>query len=223
MVSSMNKKTLGICIAYYKNNEQCEEAFRKLMIRLNSQLTKDMILCIYEDGQVSDWLKQYDKENIRRISNPKNKGVSYARNKIIDYLIDKVNYMLFIDSDDFVDENYLTRMWEYCADNSHDIIESRFYINGDLMPFSKEQVRSCASGSAIKTDVIENHRFDEKLQVGEDTKFMNETVDLRKQRKKYCQDAIYYYQLGINPNSLTKKYERKEISKERKNKGVRRK
>ena len=210
------KKCLGIIIPYYKNSEQCEEKFKELMDRLIPQLTNDMILYVYEDGQVSEWLWEIKNDNFMLESNPINKGVSVARNRGIDYLIDKVDYILFIDSDDYVAQDYLTMVHEYCADRTHDIIETTFYINGRLMGYNPKEVRSCAASSALRTSVIGKHRFKENLQVGEDTEFMNEVVDLTKYRKKYCR-TDYYYQLGVNPNSLIKRYERKEIDKEREN------
>lgn len=218
-----NKKVLGVIIPYYKNSEECEIEFKKLMDILLPQLTDDMILYIYEDGQVSEWLWDINKEkkgliNLMLISDPINKGVSYARNRGIDYLIDKVDYILWIDSDDMVANDYLTMVHEYCADRSHDIIETRFHIKGVVMDYNPKEVRSCASSSALKTSIIGQHRFNENLQVGEDTEFMNEVVDLTKYRKKYCK-SDYYYQLGVNPNSAIKRYERKEIDKERKENG----
>ena len=208
------KKLLGIIIPYYKNSEQCEEKFKELMQCLLIQLTDDMILYVYEDGQVSDWLWEIKNDNIMLVSNPINKGVSYARNSGIDYLIDKVEYILFIDSDDYVAQDYLKMVHEYCADRTHDIIETTFYIKGVLMDYNPREVRSCAASSALRTSIIGNHRFRENLQVGEDTEFMNEVIDLKQHRKKYCR-TDYYYQLGVNPNSLIKRYERKEIDKER--------
>ena len=210
----MSKKCLGIAIPYYKNSEQCEVEFKKLMQCLEPQLTDDMLLCVYEDGQESDWLREIARENLIVFQNPKNRGVSFARNTIIDELIDKVDYILFLDSDDKVADNYLTKVHEYCADRTHEIIETTFYINEVLMDYNPKEVRSCAASSAIATKVIGEHRFKENIQRGEDTEFMNEIVDLTKYRKKYC-PVEYYYQLGVNPNSLIKRYERKEIDKER--------
>lgn len=210
----MSKKCLGIAIPYYKNSEQCEVEFKKLMQCLEPQLTDDMLLCVYEDGQESDWLREIARENLIVFQNPKNRGVSFARNTIIDELIDKVDYILFLDSDDKVADNYLTKVHEYCADRTHEIIETTFYINEVLMDYNPKEVRSCAASSAIATKVIGEHRFKENIQIGEDTEFMNEIVDLTKYRKKYC-PVEYYYQLGVNPNSLIKRYERKEIDKER--------
>ena len=211
----MSKKTLGIAIPYYKNSEECEEHFKILMGVLEPQLTDDMILCIYEDGQESDWLWEFAKnKKITVIYCKINKGVSFARNAMIDYLINQVNYILFIDSDDIVDDDYLTKVHEYCADNTHDIIETGFNVKGQLMDFNPKEVRSCCASTALKTEVIGNHRFKENIQIGEDTEFMNEVIDLSKHRKKYCR-TNYFYKLGVNPNSLIKRYQRKEIGVER--------
>ena len=159
---------IGICIPYYKNSEECEIAFKRLMETLEMQLNDDMILYIYEDGQASQWLLEYkDKENIIIKGSLTNKGVSFARNVCIDYLINKVEYILFIDSDDMVENNYLQVMYEYCADKSHEIIESTFLVNGQLAAFNRNAIRCGVAGSALQTKIIGNKRFDENLQIGE--------------------------------------------------------
>lgn len=210
----MNKLVLGILIPYFKNSEECEETFRHLMIKLSQQITDKMILYVYEDGQKSDWLLEYKQENIIIDGSTKNKGVSYARNKGLDYLIDKVNYILFLDSDDIISNNFLSSTYEYCADNSHEIIEPNFYIREYKTPYDPHKVRCGCAASAIQTRIIGDIRFDEKLQIGEDTKFMEDVCDLSKYRKKLSK-ADYFYQFGINQNSLTKRKERNEIGKER--------
>ena len=210
----IKKVTMGIVIPYYCNSIECELNFKRLMEDLDKQLTDDMILVIYEDGQYSEWLKDYDKPNVKRISYEENKGVSHARNVCIDYLIDKVSYILFIDSDDVVENNYLPKMCEYCADNTHEIIESTFLVKGQLAPFMCDSVRCGVAGSALQTKIIGEHRFNEHLQIGEDTEFMQEVVDLTKYRKKHA-PTQYNYQLGANENSLTMRHIRKEIGKER--------
>lgn len=212
------KYVLGIGIPYYYNSGESEIKFKNLMQKivqtLNFKKRQEILFYIYEDGQVSDWLKEYERDNIIIESCKENKGVSYARNKCLDYLQDKVLYIEFIDSDDTISDNYLAKMYEYCADNTHDIIESAFWFKGNLYPFLPKIKRSGCPGSAFKTNILGDLRFDENLQIGEDTKFMNELVDFSKHRKKYCKEAIYYYNYGANPKSLIVRYERKEIGKE---------
>ena len=216
----MSKKKsyfLAIAIPYYKNSEQCEKAFKKLMEQLNKQLTDDMFLYVYEDGQFSNWLWEYAQnkpQNIKIESNAKNRGVSFARNKMLNYLIDKSEYILYIDSDDYVDDNYLKVMYEYCADMTHEIIECTYIDYHKKFTFEKDKVRSGISGVAFKTSIVGDNRFDENRQIGEDTDFSYRVFDLKKYRKKLAK-TTYYYQYGVNPNSLMKRYKRKEIGEMR--------
>lgn len=210
----MNRKVLGILIPYYKNSQACEDAFKELMEQLDQQLTGDMLLYIYEDGQTSDWLYEYQSFNVKIVSNDTNKGVSHARNEGIDYLIDKVEYILFMDSDDKVSDDYLDMMYKYCADRTHEFVESSFNVNGVLTTYDSKLVRSTPVGTAVKVEVINWHRFDETLQIGEDTNFIHDICDLNLYRKRHA-PTCYFYQLGINNDSLTMRYQRNEIDKER--------
>ena len=210
----MSKKVLGILIPYFANTIQCENAFKELMEVIDKQLTGDMLLYVYEDGQESEWLKKYNSFNVEIVSNKINRGVSYARNQGIEYLKDKVEYILFIDCDDLIEEDYLRVMYNYCADMTHEFVESSFKINGVASAYDRKLVRSGVAGTSIKVSAIGEHRFEEKRQIGEDTDFMHEVCDLSKYRKRHA-PTWYYYRLGINSESLTMRHQRKEIGKER--------
>ena len=212
----MNKKVLGIVIPYYKNSEEAEQAFKVLMEHISKQVTDDMILFVWEDGQLSNWLQRYNKENIIITGSTINQGVAFARNQGINYLINKVKYILFIDSDDWVEDNYLKVMHEYCADETHEVIESTFYVNKAPSQFDANLIRSGAAGSALKTDIIGDIRFKENLEIAEDTNFMNDVINLSRHRKKHA-NTKYIYQYGKNPNSLIMRYNRKEITGKRGN------
>ena len=119
-----------------------------------------------------------------------------------------------IDSDDMVEDNYLKVMYEYCADMTHEIVESTIVIKDQIAKYDPKLIRCGVAGSALQTKIIGNIRFDESLQIGEDTKFMHDVIDLTKYRKRHA-PTKYFYQLGINNNSLTMLHSRKEIRKER--------
>ena len=213
----IKKVVLGISIPYWKNTQVCEDRFKALMEKIEKQITDDMLLCVYEDGQVSDWLVEYQKKLDNKmflIQNPVNYGVSVARNKTLDELIDKCLYILFLDSDDEIADDYLKVMHEYCADNSHEVVESLFSVNGQDAQYNPKLLRCGVAGSAIKTETIGNKRFDEKLQIGEDTKFMKYVVDLSKHRKRLAKTK-YTYLLGTNEQSLTMRFDKKIIGKYR--------
>lgn len=215
-MKSNTHKTLGIAIPYFQITIQCKDVFKILLERIKSQLNDDMILYIYEDGQRSQWLYDFKflRNNIIVESDILNRGVSYARNKCVDYLINKVDYILFLDSDDMIDGDYLENMLNACKKSEYDIYESGFYTLDVKAQFNPNVIRNGVAGSAISSKLIGSTRFDEHLQIGEDTKFMTDIFDLSKNKKQYV-DTNYYYQIGINEHSLIMRYNKKMIGKER--------
>ena len=213
---------LNIAIPYYKNSEECEIAFKKLIEKISFQLLnpklKDVEVYIYEDGQFSSWIWEYATKfplTFKIKSCARNKGVSFARNYMIDKLINKVEYILFMDSDDMIEDNFLSVMYDYCADLTHEVVEPTFQEKRLESKYNPKLIRCGVAGEAIKTSIIGNIRFDEKKQIAEDCDFSHKVIDLTKHRKRHAKTK-YYYQLGINPNSLTMKYKRKEIGEKRK-------
>jgi GT2 family glycosyltransferase len=209
-------KTLGIAIPYYKNSEVCEEKFKILLETIYKQLyyENDILCVIYEDGQQSEWITDYTTNNIIQMYSCINQGVSHARNECIDFLINEVNYILFLDSDDIIDDNYLEKMLKACKNNKYEIYESNFLIHNKKIEFKKNVRRYGVVGSAISTKIINDVRFDEDLQIGEDTKFMIDTFDIEKHNKKLV-NTNYRYNLGVNRNSLTMLYQRGIIKEKR--------
>ena len=214
-------KILGIAIHYYCNSIEAEKAFKDIMrIDLINQVNDKVLVYIYEDGQHIPWLlntiyNSPNKKNFVVDYSIVNKGISYARNKCLEYLKDKVDYILFIDSDDIISSNYIEEMYKACKTKKYDIVESTFIRHGVKHIYNDNEVRTCVAGSAFKSDMLGDLIFDENLQVGEDTKFFKDLVDLSKHKKYYCKDAIYYYNFGVNPNSLIMRFKRNEISKYR--------
>lgn len=203
-------KPLGIVIPYFMITIQCKDVFVKLMEQLKSQMNNSVILYVYEDGQISDWLIEYKSKNIIIDGDGINKGVSYARNRGIDYLIDKVNYILFLDSDDRISDDYISKYLSKCKSKKYDVLESGFYVKEEKADYNPNVLRNGVVGSAFNVKLIGNNRFDESLQIGEDTKFVRSVLDLNKHKKEYV-DTNYYYQYGINDDSLTRRYSKGAI------------
>lgn len=204
----MNYK-LGIIIPYYKNSEECEKVFKKLLEKLNKQLKENVLLCIIEDGQNSEWLEQYVKQNIIIIGLDKNNGVSVARNKGIDLLLDKVDYITFIDSDDDISNDYIQEILTYC-NGEYDLIKTKAYIQNNIIYKNSGDItnRTSVWGYAFKTLLIGTKRFNINRQIGEDSEFFRQVVT--KEVKEVLCNATYYYRYGINNNSLTVRNMKKE-------------
>lgn len=215
------EKILGVVIPYYVNSDICEVAFKKLMEEISKQMKDNIYLVVYEDGQVSSWLSKYLKviHNMILLRDKVNKGLSHARNKCIDQLqILKVDYILFLDSDDYISANYLSEMYEFINNGNADIYESRFFIGKSMeyqIPFRENENRYSVTGQAFNSKLIGKNRFDETIQIGEDTEFMNRVVDPKKIKKIYVGTADYIYNLGLNRESLTMLFQRGLIGERR--------
>lgn len=208
---------LGIGIPYYKNSQECEIAFKKLMKTLEKQIGGNIYLYIYEDGQYSDWLKPYLFGNIKNIYcdyELKNKGIAYARNHLMNIFTytsslvedDKIDYIMFLDSDDMVDCDFISKMYEAAATGKYDMIISRFIMNKKEMFYPK---RCNVAGICLRTEFIKDLKFNEEYNISEDTLFINKVYE--RDPKIFTIDSNYYYNYGINPNSLMKRFERSEI------------
>ena len=203
----MNYK-LGIVIPYYKNSEECEKAFKNLLEKLNKQLKENTILCIVEDGQNSEWIKAYIKQNIIVNCLDTNKGVSFARNVGIDLLIDKVDYMTFIDSDDNISNDYIEEILAYC-NGEYDLIKTKAYIENNINYRNSGDItnRTSVWGYAFKNSLIGLNRFNINRLIGEDGEFFRQVIP--KEFKEVLCNATYYYQYGVNPNSLMIRHSKK--------------
>ena len=206
---------LGIIIPYYKNNLVCERNFKLLMKTLSNQLNDNMILYIYEDGQYSKWLDKYSNYNIYIGFSYTNKGVSYARNQGLNFFknYEVIDYILFLDSDDMIDGNYLKILYQ-SLDKKYDILESRLFIKDRLYKYSDTDIRDGVCGQVIKFDLIKDLRFNENICIGEDTLFMRDLWHNRKLIKKLV-ETNYYYNLGDNRNSLWMRFSRHEIDQDK--------
>lgn len=199
---------LGIGIPYYKNSPECEVAFKKLMKTLNDQVGGNIVLEIFEDGQYSEWLHLYNRGKIEVHSPLIHLGIAAIRNMIKNYILNvkKCDYIMFLDSDDMVDCDFVSKMYTAACTNNYDMIVSRFMMNKKEISYAQ---RSNVAGICLRTDFIKGIHFDENYNISEDTLFIQE-VYKRKPRIGII-DSNYYYNYGINPNSLMMRYERSEI------------
>lgn len=209
---------LAVLIPYYKNSEECEIAFKKLMKTLVRQVTDEVWLIVYEDGQRSEWLREYSKGQIVCNGRLDNVGVARARNILLgaNEMSIQCDYILFIDSDDMVDCDFIKKMLNICRTKEYDMIISDFIYQNQRMDY---QHRYNVAGVCLRTDFIKGIYFDERYNISEDTIFINKVYE--RNPKIFMIDSNYYYNYGINKNSLMMRFERSEIGlmKDEKDKG----
>lgn len=183
---------LGVNIPYFPNNEKAEERAKWLYLkRIHPafEKNKNIIPFMY-----------FDNEGI---------GCGTVRNLINDVLFQKVDYILYIDSDDIIGEDYLEKMYNACLEG-YDVIESKFSIKGHIIPF-KDKLPNHVTGIAYKVDLIKDLRFNENRNIGEDTEY-NTYINENKEFTRMQVDTVYYYDLGYNNDCLTYRYNRGSIT-----------
>ena len=193
---------LSIITPYYKTLEQT----KKLAEGLIPQLTKDTEWIVIVDGceykelcrHFVDLSKIYDNWNITvSILETNSGGASVPRNEGLD--IAKGEYIAFIDSDDYVSDNYIDKILTNLKGQDYMFISWTHRL-GDIIIRQEPPTWNCCVWNCIyKRELIGNERFDPKLRIAEDYDF-NKRV--RRGTHNAIQDILYYYQ--DTPGSLSK-------------------
>ena len=166
-------------------------------------------LLIYEDGQISDWLKSYNTNTTVIGHSTINKGVARTRNILL-FALKNFDYIMYLDSDDMIDCDFIPKMYDLASSGHFDMIVSRFYMNKKEL---FQPTRSNVAGICLRTEFIKDISFNEEYNISEDSQFIEEVYKRNPVIGKI--DSNYYYNYGINPNSLMKRFERSEIGLKR--------
>lgn len=190
-------------------------------ILLNNYSYEIIIVNDGSDDNTLNIIKKYKMRypNIIRIINQKNRGVSSARNNGIANSNGK--YLLFIDSDDYIEDNMIKDLLEN-INNNELIITSIYYnkkivktnyngiinINNNLdilYNLTMNNLINSLHGKLYRRDIITNNNiyFDEELSIQEDLKFNYEYI--KHTSNILFIDKPYYHYITFN-NSLTTKY-----------------
>lgn len=179
---------LSIIIPYYKTYEETI----KLLDILTPQLTNEVEVILIDDGCNENRL---DKYNINIIHLKENHGLSYARNRGIEK--SKGQYIVFIDSDDYVSNDYIetiinkinTSKFDYCyfswkaINKGFDVIITKEPPNWNYAVWN----------AVYKKDYVE--LFDENIRFCEDVPWQN-IMRAKNGTKAIINKILYYYNDG---------------------------
>lgn len=99
-----------------------EEYLKKSIESILNQTYKEFELIIINDcskGNADEIIKSYKDKRIKYIKNKTNKGIGYNRNLGIKE--SKGDYICFIDSDDYIREDFLELMYDKCNKDNLDL------------------------------------------------------------------------------------------------------
>lgn len=118
---------ISIVIPVYNAEKYLSRCLESIL----SQTYKNIEVIIVNDGSTDksqQIIKTYQKKSKKvRVFNQGNVGVSKARNLGIKYC--KGDYILFLDSDDWIDEDYIEKSIDFLKDNKVDLL---------LLPYIRE-------------------------------------------------------------------------------------
>lgn len=218
----------SIIVPVYNAEQFVAETIENL---LKQNVSKEILLV--NDGSTDlslKILKEYsDQYSFIKVIDKPNGGVSKTRNVGINAALGK--YILFVDSDDFIEENILEKClclferydidaaffsYKYCfpgTDKQDISIKYKrtglYTISdwlGDFYNLSQTCIINCIGTTIYKKEILDkfNIRFNENISYYEDIGFCTEYLG-RIQQLYFINETAYWYRF-INSNSLISKY-----------------
>lgn len=183
---------VSIIVPVYKVELYLEKCVNSII----NQTYKNIEIILVDDGspdncgQICDILEKRDKRI--RVVHQKNMGVSGARNAGLDIMTGK--YVMFVDSDDYINDDIVEKLIENITNNNVDISncgiefiyadkrseKSFMGYPQDVVLNQKDALKMFFTASTapfarlFKRDVIDTIRFDTKIKIGEDLVFVTE-------------------------------------------------
>lgn len=211
---------ISVIITVYNS----ENTIRRCLDSVINQTYKDIEIIAINDGSLDNsliLLQEYVKRDNRIVViNQENMGVSAARNVGLSNA--KGDFILFIDSDDWIELDMIDRMFQIFKDNQdcdivfcgHDNADepSKIVIEKDIMyekwdnkkqiiEFMKhKQMTGMLWNKLIRKDLIGGTKFNEKIFYGEDADFLWEI--LKKTNILIKTNEIFYHHV-LDKSSIT--------------------
>lgn len=223
---------ISIIVPVYNTEKYLDKCLNSII----NQNFKELEIIIVNDCSIDNSLKIIKKymkidERIILINKEKNEGLSAARNSGIE--IAKGKYLLHIDSDDWIEQNYFKDMYEYAIANDADIVISDYYknYNNKSSVYIKGQKETndiriekikvienifLFKGSTsvwnklIKIELYKKNKIKHPkgISLGEDLAVIPKLMYYSK--KIVILNKAYYHYIQ-NPLSITKKYDKNKI------------
>ncbi len=148
----MNEK-ISIIIPVYNVERYIEECLDSVI----NQTYKNLEILIINDGSTDRSLeicRKYKKKDKRiRLINQKNMGVAYCRNLGLKKVTSA--YVMFVDSDDYIEENMVATLYKLLKSNNSDIAMCAFK---NILDFSYESNLINDSSFSFDTCVLEGEK-----------------------------------------------------------------
>lgn len=215
-----NNIKISIIVPVYNSEKYLEKCLKSIV----NQTYENIEIILVNDGSTDNSKKicEHFEKNDRRIIliNQDNKGVSAARNIGIELSTGK--YITFIDSDDFVAQNYIEDLYKQCNDKNADLsicgtndIDNNKKIIKTSIKYSnivdaKEAMKELLNekyytgvvwAKMYKKDLFKDIKFNKKIKIAEDLDVLYRVIDKCNLINIDTSKKLYYYR--IRENSAT--------------------
>ena len=157
MTKASKEPLISLIVPVYKVEEYLDKCVESIV----NQTYKNLEIILVDDGSPDNCPKMCDewakKDKRIKVIHKENGGLSDARNTGID--IAKGEYITFIDSDDYIEYNYVDFLYKNLDENKADISMGKQYVR------YPEKVINTGSG---KVYIVNPHDCFDKLLYGED-------------------------------------------------------
>lgn len=217
----MNNIKISVIVPVYNVEKYLDKCLNSII----TQSLKEIEIIIVNDCSPDNSLeiiKKYMKfdKRIVLINKIKNEGLTSARNSGLETA--QGEYILHIDSDDWIEQDYLKDMYETAIKYNADMVISNFYYDYEEKKITYRTDMNYKTGNILKNkEYIENGcfavwnklikkevytknriKFPEGISIGED---LLTTTILKYYSKKIIKLSKAYYHYIQNQNSMTKK------------------
>lgn len=185
-------KIVSIIIPVYNNKEYLKKCLDSIICQTYTNLEVLLLDDGSSDGSyeiMKEYAKQYPKI-IKVIKNKNNIGVSKTRNKALD--IASGDYVLFVDSDDYIDANYIQTLISNIGDN--DIIISGYRRVDDFGKILFERKPNAVDWDRYKYVFVAGKMYKNSFLKKYNRKFIG---------LKIAEDVNFYMQSASLTNKIT--------------------
>ncbi|WP_455674285.1 glycosyltransferase family 2 protein [Phocaeicola sp.] len=213
----MIKGLISIIVPVYNSELYLNRCLNSVLL----QSHKKVEIIIVNDGSTDasySICKNYEQKDKRiKLCDQKNKGISYTREYAVS--LSQGEYIMFIDSDDFIENNSLETLYTTATELQADILISDFYFeqNGRTQKIKSADdinnvIRNYVKGEwavlwrlFFKKDIIDKNNIHFPLGVngGEDYYYTNLLINATS--RVFKTKLLYYHYNYSNVNSFTHK------------------
>lgn len=191
-----------------------EKNLKRCLDSVVKQTYKNLEVILIDDGSTDDSFeicRDYAGRYGWNVLHIANGGVSNARNIGLDKSSGK--YVMFIDSDDYISENYIEALYAVVKNGDCDIAYSKYVEvkNGNTKEIDEQIIKNQiidvsrqfdygksymlrhVHSSIYSRNLIGDTRFREDIHVGEDAYFVSQIITKSNYQVGYTTESTYYY------------------------------